>query len=169
MPLQIGKVDLEKDWPDLFAAEWAAWTNPPQAVWQLMFPVNHNSVDAEAIAIREGSARQLAGSKADSHDCWVKVVDSDSNQILGGALWKFFEGNPYRAPFPEFDAIWQPDDQLRVLCNQMYTQLRAWRPKIMATAHACTDWSPLDGCSLHDLPCKGLTSYSHILPIVTKV
>ena len=124
IPLQIYNVDLEKDWPGLFAAEWAAWINPSQAVWQLIFPVTDKSVGAEVIVILEGLARQLAGSNADPHDCWVKVVNSDSNQILGGVLWKFFEENPYRASFSEFDAVWQPDDQLRVLCNQMYTQLR---------------------------------------------
>ena len=96
MQLRISEADLDTDWASLFAAEWAAWTDPPQAVWQLMFPVTSESANAEGLAMSAGSARQLAGSRADPRDRWVKAVDATSGQIVGAALWKFFDENPYR-------------------------------------------------------------------------
>ena len=137
MPLIVMKVDLEKDWDEFFRAEWAAWMNPPQAVWQLMFPIIGNDDNAEEAAIRDGASRQLLGSKMDPYDQWVKMVDTDSGKIVAGALWKFYDTNPYRAPFEAFDAAWCPPGELRQLCNEMFTQLRAWRPRTMSVAHAC--------------------------------
>ncbi len=137
MTFKVLEVDLDQDFDELFAVEWTAWMNPPQALWELMFPVVGDGPDAEAAAIRDGAARQLLASKGDPHDRWVKVVDTDTNKIVAGALWKFYDTNPYRAPLDDFDAVWCPPGELKELCNQMYTQLQAWRPKTMAVAHAC--------------------------------
>lgn len=137
MPFHVSKVDLTKDWDELFAAEWAAWMHPPQAIWELMFPILGNGPGAEADAIKKASAMQLQSSKSDPHDQWVKVTDTDTGKIIAGALWKFYDSNPYRAPLGEFNATWFPEGELRDLCNSMYTQLRAWRPRTMAVAHAC--------------------------------
>ena len=136
MPFTVSKVDLDRDWDELFAAEWAAWMHPPQAIWELMFPIIGAAPDAEAQAIKKGSALQLEASRTDHYDQWIKVTDTDTGKIVAGALWKFYDSNPYRAPFGEFDAVWFPQGELRDLCNSMFTQLRAWRPRTMATPHA---------------------------------
>ena len=137
MTFEVLEVDLDKDWDEFFAAEWAAWMHPPQAFWQILFPIIGSGHDAEAVAISEGAARQLRDSKADPHAQWIKVVDTDTGKIIAGALWKFYDTNPYRAPLDPFVALWCPAGELRDLCHDMYTQLRAWRPKTMVVAHAC--------------------------------
>ena len=137
MTFKVLEVDLSQDWDEFFAAEWAAWMHPPQALWEIMFPITGNGDNAEIDAVKEGAARQLQGSKADPYDRWVKVVETDTSKIVAGALWKFYDTNPYRAPLDPFDAVWCPPGELRQLCNEMYNQLRAWRPKTMAVAHAC--------------------------------
>lgn len=139
MPFKILEVDLAKDYDELFACQVSAWTHPPQAVWELMFPILGDGPHVEAEAIRIGGARQLQGNTP--CDRWVKVIDTETGKIIAGALWKFFDSNPYRAPFDEFNAFWYPEGDLRDLCNQMYDQLRAWRPKCMAAPHACKDSS----------------------------
>ena len=112
--------------------------HPPQAFWEVMFPITGDGDDAQINAIKEDAARQLEGSKADPHSRWVSIVEIDTGKIVAGVLWKFYHANPYRAPFDRFDAMWYPPGELRQLCNEMYIQLRAWRPKTMAVAHACT-------------------------------
>ena len=52
MPFHVSKVDLAKDWDELFAAEWAACMHSPQAIWELMFPVLGNGPSAQAEAIK---------------------------------------------------------------------------------------------------------------------
>jgi hypothetical protein len=137
MDFQISEVDLEVEWEELFAAEWAAWTHPHQAIWELMFPVLGTSPGAELETIKNGAALQLAGTKADPYSRWIKIVDRTNGKIVAGALWKFYPSNPYRAPMDRFEATWYPEGELRVLATSMYEQLRAWRPRTMATAHAC--------------------------------
>lgn len=110
---------------------------PPQAVWELMFPIVSHGPNAGAEAIKKGSAVQLQGSRTGPHDQWIKVTDTDTGKIVTGALWKFYNSNPYRVPFGEFDATWFSEGELRDLCNSMSTQLRARRPGTMAAPHAC--------------------------------
>ncbi|KAF6226089.1 hypothetical protein HO133_008954 [Letharia lupina] len=110
--------------------------HPPQAVWELMFPIVSHGPNAEAEAIKKGSAVQLQGSRTGPHDQWIKVSDTDTGKIVTGALWKFYNSNPYRVPFGEFDPTWFSEGEPRDLCNSMNTQLRAWRPETMAAPHA---------------------------------
>lgn len=138
MPLVLSPVDLTTEYTALFAAQWAAWTHPPQAVWQLFFPVLGSHPTAEAEAIAAGCERQLQGTLADPHAHWLKVVDTATGQIVAGALWYIYPTNPYRAPLEPFDAVWWPEgSDLRSLTLQMYEQLRASRPRMMGVAHAC--------------------------------
>ena len=136
MPFEISPTDMSIEYDALFACQWAAFTNPPQALWELFFPIQ----GSEAEAIKAGAARQLQG--ATPHDQWIKAVDTESGKIVGGALWKFFDENPYAAPMPEFDAVWYPEGELRELCNTMYEGLRVWRPKCVPRPHACQFFLP---------------------------
>ena len=142
MTFQVLEVDLSSsdDWEQFYAAQWETWRmgSSSQPIWKLMLPPNIGiGDDTEFEAMKASSARTLENSKADPHDHWVKVVDADTGEIVAGALWKIFDSNPYRAPFAPFDAVWHPPGQMRQMCNQMNTQLRACRPRFMAAAHAC--------------------------------
>ena len=107
-------------------------------MFSIMFPVRGNGPSAEAKAIKAGAALQLAGTKADPHDHWLKVVDTATGKIVAGALWKIYKENPYRAPMEKLDATWWPEgSDMRELTNSMYAQLSCDRPKMMGTAHFC--------------------------------
>lgn len=136
MTIEISEIDLDKDWEELFACQWAAWMNPRQSLWELTYPVLGSGPSAEAEAIRSGAARQLKDIKADPLSRWMKAVDTDTGKIVAGALWKFYDSNPYRAPKEDTDADWLPEGELKDLCDSMYTQNDVWRPKTMRVAHA---------------------------------
>ncbi|MCJ1376076.1 hypothetical protein MMC20_007314 [Loxospora ochrophaea] len=139
MPLILSKATLPSDSTPLFAAQWAAWTSPPQALWHLFFPVRGSRPSAEADAIASGAARQFHGSTDNNpHDVWLKVVDTDTGAIIAGALWKFYTENPYNSPLEPFDAAWWPEgSECRALTNSYYEQLRGNRPRMMSRPHAC--------------------------------
>ena len=138
MPLVLEETNLEGDYDELFDVEWAAWNDPPQVLWALMFPAKGTGPEAIAESKKVAADRQLQGTRMDPHDRWLKVVDTDTGKIAGGALWKIYTSNPYRAPLPALDAFWWPEGhEMRKLTNDMYAQLQATRPKIASTAHAC--------------------------------
>ena len=97
MPIQIREADPSCEWDEIFAREWVSWTNPPQSIWSLTFPIIGTGPTAEAEAIKIGAARQQ-GMLADPLCRWIKAVDDESGKIVGGALWKFYPTNPYRTP-----------------------------------------------------------------------
>ena len=136
MTIDISNIDLDKDWDELFACQWAAWMNPRQSLWELTYPVLGSCPSAETEAIRSGAARQLEDIKADPLSRWMKAVDTDTGKIVAAAFWKLYNSNPYRAPAGKTDATWLPEGELKDLCESMYTQNDAWRPKIMPVAHA---------------------------------
>ena len=103
MTFQLSEVDLDADFSSLFTTECAAWTHPPQALWELMFPILGAGPDAEAKALKNGAALQLAGAKADSYSRWVKIIiDTTTGKSVAGALGEFYPENPYRAPLEDF-------------------------------------------------------------------
>lgn len=139
MPLIVENVNFEKDWDELFESQWAAWTNPPQPFWQLMFPVSGDGPGAEAEAKKVGADRQLQLSKSDPNNRWLKVIDTDTGKIVAGALWKIYSTNPFRAPPEKFDAFWWPEgSEFRELINAMFQQMQADRQKMMNVTHACS-------------------------------
>lgn len=136
MTFTLSPVDLSQEWDSFFACEWAAWTNPPQAIWELTYPILDTGPTAEASAVKNAAARQKQDVHADPLSRWMKIVDSDSGKIVAGALWRFYDTNPYRGPVKKSDATWLPKGELRDLCDEMHAQNRVWRPRIMPVAHA---------------------------------
>ena len=138
MPLVLEEADLDRDYDGIFEAEWAAWTNPPQVLWALMFPAEGSEPEAIEKSKKVAADRQLQFTRIDPHDRWLKVTDTETGKIIAGALWKIYTSNPYRAPQQPLDAFWWPEGhEMRHLANDMYNQLQVTRPKIAATAHAC--------------------------------
>lgn len=136
MPFELSTVDLDRDWDELFACEWAAWMNPRQSMWELTFPNLSSGFSAEAEAIKSAAARQLQDTKTDPSSQWIKMTDAATGKIVAGALWKFHDSNPYRAPLAKPDATWLPEGELRDLYHSWYAQNRVWARRVMPVAHA---------------------------------
>ncbi|KAB8068353.1 hypothetical protein BDV29DRAFT_71297 [Aspergillus leporis] len=88
------KLDIaqEEDFPVLIAAEWHAFENPLQPIFRLYCPIINND---RAQSIADYTARHLADRKPQqdgdrkTESQWTKVIDSDTDVIVGGAQWIF--------------------------------------------------------------------------------
>jgi len=126
------------DLDELATSYWTAWANPAQAVAKLTFPHLGENSTAEKEAL-EGFKRKIRRTVAgkDTNDHWVKVVDRETGKIAGGGRWKQYTENPYRGPMEKYKAVQFPEgSEKRELAEAMYEQLYAYRPKMMAVAHA---------------------------------
>jgi len=82
-------------------------------------------------------ARFIKDMKEDSADCWMKLVDKNTNKIVSAAQWKIY---PTWAPLPEhppFQADWYKGEEKEMaeyLCND-FMEKRAKR--MHNHAHVC--------------------------------
>ena len=138
MVLQVSEAAISEDFDALFATQWEAWTHPRHAMWDLIYPVLETGSDAEAHPLQAALDRQREEALKDSSIRWLKVVDTEADAIVGGALWRMYNTNPFRAPLPSVEATWWPEgSELRMLTNSLFKQFRVHRPKKMQVAHMC--------------------------------
>lgn len=138
MPLELIEAVIPQDFDDIYATAWEAWTHPRNVMWDLLNPVPESDPDAQARAIAAAAARQFEATRDDPDDQWLKVVDTETGEIAGGALWKVHRTNPYRAPVPPTDAFWWPEgSEMRSLTNALFEQFRLPRTRKMQVAHMC--------------------------------
>ncbi|GAB1202582.1 hypothetical protein APSETT445_001201 [Aspergillus pseudonomiae] len=138
MPLIVSRADLTKDWDELITTYWTAWSSPLQAVGELTFAHLGEGSQAEATALAavKSSLRQAA--ESDPNIVWLKCYDTKSGQIVAGGMYHVHHHNPYRAGAPRMEATWFPEgSEMRLLAEEFYAQLWAWRGRMMGDRHVC--------------------------------
>jgi hypothetical protein len=124
----------DEDFPTLIAAEWEAFENPFQSSIRLFCPVFNGD---RAAGVSKSTEDQHAQYKAESESTWIKVVDTtDGDKIVGAALWKIYETNPFEKP-NETEAIWYPEGIQRDFVTRALIQLFAPRVAMARRPHAC--------------------------------
>ncbi|MCJ1306852.1 hypothetical protein MMC25_000495 [Agyrium rufum] len=143
MPISITPADLEKD--DLFPCEMASWQHPFQPLWYLLFPIDSSTPETEAASIAAIRTRRAAGQSAppppqnEEEVVWLKATDTATGEIVGGAMYRIFHTNPFRAPAEEFKAEWWSEkgrEDLRWLTESMMGQMKVWRPRFVSYLNA---------------------------------
>lgn len=136
--LELSEAAIPEDFDALFATQWKVWTHPRHVIWDLIYPAIEEGPDAEAHAITAATDRQLLEAFEDPTVRWLKVVDTDAGMVVGGALWKIFMTNPFRALITLPHTSWWPKgSDLKVLTNTLFEQFLFQRPKRMQVAHMC--------------------------------
>ena len=102
MPLQLAEVSNEAEFADVVAVEHEAFSNPPNSFWFAL----------RGPSIAECTARQWAEHTTDPKSHWLKVTDSDTQQIAGAAQWVIHETDPFATPVPAATADWWPEGKL---------------------------------------------------------
>jgi len=81
---------------DLITAQWESYENPYTRLLNLFFPIKGPGPEAHALRIQESMLRQLhEHEKSSPSSRWLKVIDTETGEIAGGAQWFVFEENPY--------------------------------------------------------------------------
>ncbi|KAF2234335.1 hypothetical protein EV356DRAFT_532904 [Viridothelium virens] len=92
MPFRVLPVEKD-DWPQLVSISHRAWGNEP--IWNFLYP---------ALDTPEGTAQAISR-LSQSFDKnpeiqWIKVVEQNSDTIVGAACWHFYTEDPYTRDGP---------------------------------------------------------------------
>jgi hypothetical protein len=137
MPLRLEKVTNETDFDSLIRVQWQSFDNPPQPFFSIFFPVLGPEPNARAESIRESTVRQIEWHRSDPTSYWQKIVDSETGEIAGGALWKICESNPFAGDEGHMVAEWYPEGTQRDFMTQALEQYVAPRVKMIPRPHVC--------------------------------
>lgn len=133
MSFKLDDVDLEADFDELMAVMWAAHDDPPQPFFRLFCPIING--DREA-SLKESAARLLKWHQHDPLARWLKVVETSSGKLVGGAWYKIYRENPFAHPEEEV-VDWYPDDSSRDYVGQAIGQMDGPRERKAARPQVC--------------------------------
>jgi hypothetical protein len=138
MPFKLDKVDAAKDFDALIECEWVAHEKPNQPFFRLFCPVHGDGEAARQEWMKESTDRQREWFESDPHSTWLKVVDTESGALVGGALWKIFEENPFAKPDDQdHEVTWFPADSTRDFVGQALEIFDAPRARLAQRPHVC--------------------------------
>lgn len=137
MPLRLETVTDENDIYELTACQCLSFDNPPQPFHSVFFPVLGHGPDAREEAVREFALRQTELHKYDPTSHWQKIVDSDTGELVGGALWKICESNPFKELDEPVVADWHPEGPQRDFMTQALQQFVTPRVTMIPRPHVC--------------------------------
>lgn len=158
----VGPVDLdrEEDWDKIFATYWESWKHPLQVTGILTFPWLGEGSARETDSYNSAKAEYLEMARQNPDQHWLKIEDRSvpgSPRIVGGGAYSVVHkaadegGQHFSAPGagPVHHDSSLPDIRLpglgyalgserNVLMRHFYSQMWAWRPRIMEDRpHLC--------------------------------
>lgn len=146
MPLRLETVTDEGDINELTSRQCESFSNPPQPFFNVFFPVPGPEPNARAESIRQFASRQIEWHRSDPNSYWQKIVDSDTGEIAGGALWLICESNPFEGHDEPMVADWYPEGPQRDFMTQALEQFVTPRLKMIPRPHVCKSISFLHTC-----------------------
>ena len=167
MPLKLEKADIAADFDALIACQWASFENPYQPFFRLFCPVlGGPGPAAHAEAMQTSIKNQRDWLDADPTSYWQKVIDTETGEIVGGALWKICPTNPFETADENFEAYWYPEGSQRDFITQTLGQLEAPRAKMGQRPQLC-NLTPLCTPSILKTSPSASHPLSHTLQIST--
>lgn len=147
MGFKLLEVQENSEFPELFAAFRAGFTNPGTILWPLFtgdrsspaFSKDATDIESEAVKA-EYIGRFIAWHRADPTSTWLKVVDEDTGRVVGGGRWTFYESDrPYGEPGAghKVEATWWPEGTERELASECLGQFLESAVVNMNKPHAC--------------------------------
>lgn len=151
MPLKVEEADVAADFDALIACQWASFENPHQPFFRLFCPVlGGPGAAARAEALQTSTNNQRDWLNADPTSYWQKVTDTETGEIVGGALWKICPTSPFEVAEEHFEAYWYPEGGQRDFVTKALEQLEEPRAKMGRRPQLCMYlYIPL---SLHPYP-----------------
>ena len=114
MPLQLAEVISDSDFDELIPLLWLSYESPRIPLLPLLFPVEDESAAAREKAVQHTKESMMHMHHTDPSSHWLKVTDTDTNQIIAGARWHVHEVDPYSsAPEKPFVVTSWPEGDRR--------------------------------------------------------
>lgn len=141
MPFELTEMSMEEmtadgAFKDVVDAQWDAYTHPYTRLLNLFFPIKGEGPEAEAKRIEDLLHRQIEEYKKSPPIRWIKIVDTGTGEIAGGAQWYIFEKNPYDpSTMPEDELTWWDAGEDRDFATALLEQFLAARTTWMQKPH----------------------------------
>ena len=134
MPFTLSPAS-DSDFLDLMRVFWISFEDPYQGFLRAVAPIKNNDRETSLV---EFAAAQLKEYKSDPEMTWLKVVDSETGNIVGGAKWLLHRSNPFANPPEEpFQATWYPEGPGREFVTQAVLGVLMPRMRRAQRPHAC--------------------------------
>lgn len=134
MAFKLLDVDLEADFDELIAGMWEAYEDPMQPFFRLFCPIINGDRQA---SLKESTERFREWDRHDPNARWLKVVDTSTGKIAGGAWYKIYRENPFAHPEEEV-VDWYPDDSSRDYVGQAIGQMEGPREEKATRPQVCS-------------------------------
>lgn len=140
------EVTTDKQFEKTMPSFWAAYTDPRNALMELIYPVKRTGPDALKDAMEKCKKRMLASWHASAAAHYIQILDSDDNDtVVGSALWNIFdaEHNPYGKPSddkskPGKGVDWWPEgSDIQRFTAMALQQLNALKAERQRRPHLC--------------------------------
>ncbi|KAI1412052.1 acyl-CoA N-acyltransferase [Hypoxylon sp. FL1857] len=118
MPLELREVNTETDFPALAKCLYESYEEPPQEFFHAWFPIFGTDEKARKESLEEAATRLADWHSHDPSSYWQKVVDTETGNVAGGALWNIHPENPFTEPH-DIEVTWFPDDGSRKFAEEM--------------------------------------------------
>ena len=105
MPLQLAEVQTKAEMAEIVSVEWEAYSKPLNSFWDIQ----------KGPSIEECTERQWAWHEAEPGSHWLKVVDRELGQVVGGAEWIIHKTDPFLKPPMPMTAYWWPEGTWRTI------------------------------------------------------
>ncbi|KAI1347670.1 hypothetical protein F5Y01DRAFT_294503 [Xylaria sp. FL0043] len=118
MPLMLSEVDAAADFPVLVRCMLESYNDPVQSFADVYFAPRGDHEER----VREAAARFAAWHAHDPSSYWQKVVDTETGEIVGGALWNIHRDNPFAEADDHIEITWFHDEGLRKYAAEFLRQ-----------------------------------------------
>ena len=138
MGLKLVEIHKKPEFDPLMPVFRAGFTDPGTNLWPI-FTADYLPSDQphRAAALSESTDRFWAWHEHDPTSHWLKVIDTESGEILGGGRWALYEkGSPYDG-HGEIEASWWPEVEPRQLATKLLNDFLATSARLMNRPHAC--------------------------------
>lgn len=142
MPFSI-EIAKDEDLHELMQVLWTCFENPPQGILRVFFPILNADREASLLTASDGQRDEYK--EAYPELIWLKVVDDETDKIIAGAKWYFYQRNPFAAgpgdtnghdPLNE-EALWYPEGVGRQFATLVMHAFEKPRVLMGQRPHSC--------------------------------
>ncbi|KAL8947502.1 MAG: hypothetical protein Q9222_006221 [Ikaeria aurantiellina] len=123
------------EFTELIQCQWESYETPFNGFFQIYCPTIGTGPSARLDAMRESSNRQWEWHKDDSTSHWIKVIDTETDKVIGGAQWNMYPENPYVNGMETPEPYWWPEGEGRAYVSMALEQWYAPRRERMRRPH----------------------------------
>jgi GNAT superfamily N-acetyltransferase len=135
--LQLSEVQSDGDFDALIPLLWYSYSSPRIPFLPLLFSAQEDSPESQVKAVERSKHMFLKMHQADPSSHWLKVIDTETGEMVGGCRWHFHATDPYEVAKPaKFVAPFSSDDIEKEFVSLVLGQILNPRAKRYCKPHA---------------------------------